>query len=162
MKTVRKMRGLSVEELAKRLNVGASTVRKIEANTERRADRATIGELFAFAAAMNVAPVHLLAPFEGGWPVELPSRDQVWAGRLRTWIKCGWPLREDDDPREFFRTVPPDEFEEKLVQAARRAPDEATPADQFYLPDAGALDQALDHRDDRWTLEPHRDREGER
>lgn len=161
VKAVRKLRGLTQEQLAKRLNMTRGTLAKIEANTEHRADGATVDELLSIAAALNVAPVHLLTPFEDDARVRVTGAGVFIAGRLRLWIRGGWPLRDDDDRGEYARTIPPSEFEQLMLQAARRRRDEGSPANEHYLPSVDTLDQALDHRDDRWTLEPHRDRQEE-
>lgn len=56
---IRRVRGLSQAELAKRIGVDRTTLNKIENGS--RAD-VSISQLFAFAEALGVAPVHLLTP----------------------------------------------------------------------------------------------------
>jgi transcriptional regulator with XRE-family HTH domain len=79
-----------------------------KAGKRRRA--VTVDELLAFAAALNVAPVHLLVP-----PDDFEVPYQVTAGitdgcsSVRAWIR-GITSLGDSDPRQFYTEVPRGEY----------------------------------------------------
>jgi transcriptional regulator with XRE-family HTH domain len=143
----RKTRGFTQERLAEELQdlglegFSQSMVAKVETD-HARAENLSVRRLLAFAMALNVAPVHLLTPDKGADRVQLDGREAVvYAGSLRTWIRGGWPLRDEDDRREFFAAIPEEEFNALLAQRERRAEGEGIPATEFYLPDAREEEQ---------------------
>ena len=119
---MRKRRDLTPADLAARCReLGAADLTEnVIENIESRSARAskhprpvTVDELMALAAALNVAPVHLLVPiddFRNDYQVtgEVSER----AGYIREWIRGRLPL-PGGDPREFFSEVPRTEYDWK-------------------------------------------------
>lgn len=133
----RKQRGLSQEALADRLqNLGIegfnqSMVAKVETDPSR-AENLPVRRLLAFAMALNVSPIHLMTPDDPGDAVALDGGAEVYAGEVRQWVRGYWPLR-NDDRREFFSSVPENEFEALVGQAATRNVGKGLPAPEFYV-----------------------------
>jgi hypothetical protein len=136
-------KGLSNEELGRRMaalgfpNVGRHAVRDIKAGKRK----VSLNEALALAWALEIAPVHLIVPFEAEEEVtpdadaeDVPPSDPPAAclavgDRLlmlpieaRSWI-AGRSVRHDDDhdvdrrrERSFYvENVPPDEREQHLA-----------------------------------------------
>ena len=84
-----------------------NTVTKLE--TGRRAN-VSVGELFALASVLDVAPVHLLVPFDDdAQPYQVTPTQVDAAGFVRDWIRGDWYLA-DTDLRNFFSELPDHEF----------------------------------------------------
>jgi transcriptional regulator with XRE-family HTH domain len=164
IREVREMRGLTQAELAERLEdlglQGASQpmVARMEKPDGARAANLGTSHLLAVAMALNVAPVHLLTPSEGGQRVQLPGCEPVldedgepvrgngdrvrtqpttvYGGRLRGWIRGQWPLRHgQDDDWDYYNAVPREERDALIELKRRRGPDEPLPATERYLRD---------------------------
>jgi transcriptional regulator with XRE-family HTH domain len=115
VRQVRKRRELTVPELAERCaaigapQLTAQAIYKIEGQREsatRSPRQVTVDELLALAAALNVAPVHLLVPVDdvaAPYDVTATVNQQAWA--VREWIRGTRPLFDDDDPREFYTEI---------------------------------------------------------
>lgn len=92
------------------------TIAKVEKGGTR-ANRAPLEEVLAFAAALGVAPVHLLAPLEDDATVQVTGAITAPAPRLRLWVRGGYPLR-DDDAERFVSEMPRSEVRALLHQRA--------------------------------------------
>lgn len=113
VREVRDRRGLTAEQLAERLvalgvNWQRSTVAKLE-NDKR--ENVTVTEWLALAAALNVAPVHLLIPPDAGEDdaYQVTPETQVAATTARDWIRGRHPL-PGARRREFAAEAPDDEW----------------------------------------------------
>jgi transcriptional regulator with XRE-family HTH domain len=115
VREVRGKRDLTIAGLAARCaelgapELTAQALYKLEGQ-RNRADRrprlVTVDELLILAAALNVAPVHLLVPPDDyREPYRLTSTLSEGAAYVRHWIRGVIPLR-DADPREYFAEVP--------------------------------------------------------
>jgi transcriptional regulator with XRE-family HTH domain len=145
IRTVRKMRALTQAELAERLrdlgdeSAEQAQISRIEKPNGTAAQNLSIHRLLLIASALNVAPVHLLAPddipqstdpdtgevryFEPGDPgpsaaakqrrIYLHRRTKLNGVELRAWIKGERPL-PGADPREYFSAIPWGEFQEMV------------------------------------------------
>jgi transcriptional regulator with XRE-family HTH domain len=136
VREVRVKRGLSGGKLADRMTaLGIRWDRSIVANLESgRRGQLSVDELLALAAALNVAPVHLLvAPEDYDAPYEVTPEVTYSASGVRAWIRGIHPLGDDGDPREFFAEVPRQEFY-AVQQGPPRKPDEP-----YGVPPAGYL-----------------------
>jgi transcriptional regulator with XRE-family HTH domain len=119
VREARDERGLSQAELAKRAHVERWTINRLEKGGGGRKD-VTLREVFEIAAALNVAPVHLLVPLDDEEPVEIvPGNDDerrvLPARKARAWIR-GERVLPGADPRAFARQVPESELR-ALVEA---------------------------------------------
>jgi transcriptional regulator with XRE-family HTH domain len=120
VRDVRTKRKLTVADLAERCAaIGApqltvQAIYKIEGqreSTTRPPRQVTVDELLALAAALNVAPVHLLvSPDDYLKTYRLTSGTSETAVYVRHWIRGSLPL-PDGDPREYFSEVPRTEYE---------------------------------------------------
>ena len=117
---MRKRRDWSPADLAARCaELGAAdltenVIENIESRSARASKRprpVTVDELLTLAAALNVAPVHLLvSPDDFVKPYRLTSGINTAAVYVRYWIRGFLPLGEAD-PREYFSEVPRTEYE---------------------------------------------------
>ncbi|WP_395105271.1 multiprotein-bridging factor 1 family protein [Actinomadura sp. SCN-SB] len=121
VREVRKRRGWTAAQLAARCTeagapeITASVVTDLETGrrdktTGRRRRNITVDELLALALALDVAPVHLLAPLKEGAYWVTPGR-AVKVGLLRHWIRGHEPLSDKTDRRTFFGEVPEQEWQ---------------------------------------------------
>lgn len=107
---LRKRRGMTQQDLADRLNhLGAQIDRTAVAKIEAGNRELALAELFAFALALDVAPVHLLVPIDSDEPIRLAPNLEASPYETRAWIRGAMPLFQD--PRAYFSTVPTTEFE---------------------------------------------------
>jgi transcriptional regulator with XRE-family HTH domain len=112
VREVRERRRMTAAKLAAemtRVGIGwdRNTVTKLE--TGRRAN-VSVAELLALASVLDVAPVHLLVPFDDdGQPYQVTPTQVEAAGFVRDWIRGDWYL-EDTDLRNFFSELPDHEF----------------------------------------------------
>lgn len=120
VRDVRKSQGLNASDLAQRcLDLGvphltAATISNIETGRRdddgRRRRTVSVDELFALAAALDVAPVHLLVPLNDEVPYQVhPGREEN-SYDVRDWVR-GLALLPGADPRVFWSEVPAIEFE---------------------------------------------------
>jgi transcriptional regulator with XRE-family HTH domain len=111
---VRKRRGWSQQELADRVTATGHrmhrlTVAKIESGGTR-AQNASIADVLALAAALDVAPLHLLVPLDDDAAVAITPKEVHRAAVVRGWIRGGRPLRMDYDALlEFLAEIPASE-----------------------------------------------------
>lgn len=118
---MRKRRDLSLGDLAARcaeIDPGRkwteNTIENIEGGRRRGGSHrraVTVDELLTLAAALNVAPVHLLvSPDDFLSSYQVTSEISAAAIYVRHWIRGVLPLAEAD-PREYFSEVPRTEYE---------------------------------------------------
>ncbi len=114
VREVRGKRHLTVAELADRCaeigapELTAQALYKLEGRRpgKLRPRPVTVDELLALAAALNVAPVHLLVPIDGfRESYQVTGGISARAAYVREWIRGRLPLR-DADLREFFSQIP--------------------------------------------------------
>lgn len=93
-----------------------ATLSKIENETSTRAN-ASIEDLLALSAALDVPPVHLLAPLRDDEIVQVTKTLQVTAPLARVWIRGRTHLRHllgvgnsPEDVLAFLSQLPADEF----------------------------------------------------
>jgi len=119
VREVRGKRHLTVAELAERcaaLGAPELTAQALYKLEQRRPGKlrprpVTVDELLALAAALNVAPVHLLVPPDDpGAPYPVTSKITTRRFSARAWIRGIGPIDPDADPREFYTEVPEGEF----------------------------------------------------
>ena len=112
VREVAKRRGLSVRELADRLEPIAPQLnpQAVLANLlAGRRKAVDVSELFALAMALDVAPVHLMAPIDDEWSIDVGGGRPCDATAVRNWVRGINPL-EDTDPRLYFSEVPLGEY----------------------------------------------------
>jgi len=114
VREIRQLRGLSQTELARRVPIDRTTLNKIERG--KRSDVA-ISQLFAFAEALEVAPVHLLSPRQTDEAVELTVGGRVVSGReAREWVRGIQPQFESGEEfAAWLLTLPRDEQLQFLI-----------------------------------------------
>lgn len=88
LRSLRLARGWSLDELAKRSNIGASTISRLE--TGRR--RIAIDQLVDLASALDTTVDHVLALEDQEDVVIRPARNQIGNGVIH------WPLNRPEDP----------------------------------------------------------------
>jgi hypothetical protein len=98
-------------------NLGAQTDRAAVAKVEVRRRGLSVDELFQYARALNVAPVHLVAPPDSDDPVSLGPNLECTPAEMRAWVRGKLPLFQD--PRVYFTEVPDDELPEGWVREPR-------------------------------------------
>lgn len=125
------MRAWSQQDLANRLEelkypMARSTITKIEGGG-KRAENASVTDVLALAAALGVAPVHLLVPLEDDVHLQITPGNELPAPLARAWIRGQLPIDftpAEDDLRTFLREQPKHELqalvERALVQAHMR------------------------------------------
>src|SRR5213592_2796553 len=91
IKEIRGRRRWTQQDLADRLcEIGWETHRLTIAKIEKggtRARNASLQEVLAIAAALNVAPVHLFVPLEDDASVEIAPKFVASAPRVREWVR---------------------------------------------------------------------------
>lgn len=150
---LRKRRGLTQEALAHRLAsefeypMHRATLAKIEAGSTR-GENVTVKDVFAIAAALNVAPVYLITPADDEAQLLVTPNTEAPGGRVRDWTIGSSVLQPDlDDEAEYFTTRPPAEMKQ-LLRAARGAPEsrarraQSAPAAQRVRAEPAASDDA--------------------
>jgi transcriptional regulator with XRE-family HTH domain len=119
----RKRRGWSQDELAERLTqVGHPADRALVAKIETGVRRnVTVTELFAFAVALDVPPVHLLAPLDDDATVAVTSKITPPAKAVRRWVRGEQPMWSArtgaGDWRAYLLAFPESELQQALEQA---------------------------------------------
>lgn len=111
VREVRKKRGWSAQRLAEELGrAGLKWDRSIVANLEsgRRAN-VSVEELLTLAYVLDVAPVHLLVPLDGGAYSVTPSWVVLNGSVVREWIRGNSPL-PSSNAKNYFGEVPDDEW----------------------------------------------------
>lgn len=119
IKEARKRRGWTQQQLADQLGVLRPTITKIEQGGDR-AKNFSVFDLFAFAVALGVAPVHLLVPLDDEAEVQIADGRDLPAPDARMWIR-GWLLLDDSDPQAWFDNLPRAEQEAFVKLAVARA-----------------------------------------
>ena len=154
IRQVRKRRGVSPADLAERCAAlgAADLTENVIENIESRSARAskrprpvTVDELLALAAALNVAPVHLLVPPDDyRKPYRLTSTVRETAVYVRHWIRGEIQL-PGADPREYFGEVPLTEY--KWADTAGTG---------WPLPPGWREEAPMAHVEDRWKRDGRR------
>jgi transcriptional regulator with XRE-family HTH domain len=112
IRAVRERRRMTAAKLAAEMTrVGIPWNRSIVAKLESgRRPNVSVAELFALASVLDVAPVHLLVPFDDDdQPYQVTPTQVEAAGFVRDWIRGDWYLA-DTDLRNFFSELPDHEF----------------------------------------------------
>lgn len=122
LRDVRALRRLGRNELAVLVAdlgvpMSAQVIKKIEQGG-RRAENVSLVELLAFAAALNVGPVHLLAPNDDAAAVAYPIGRPIEAAHLRGWLRGLVPLNPEGWA-EFARSWPGSELKRGLRLGTR-------------------------------------------
>jgi transcriptional regulator with XRE-family HTH domain len=156
VREVRERRGLSVQDLSERCaekagyELSAQALYNLENGRrdkdKRRRRLVTVEELLALSAALDVAPVHLLAdPEKTDDPYSVTDRVSAPASKVRSWVRGFEPLG-DTDPRTYFNEVPAVEWGNRPEQPGR---------DDWLWEIAGYLTRSagrLYRRDDRTVV----------
>jgi transcriptional regulator with XRE-family HTH domain len=122
MLALRKKRGLSAAELARRMKAAGIPWERIvvtKLETGRRAS-VSVDELLALSAVLNCPPVMLLTADERDHPdyehgrvvsnYRVTPTTATDMGHVRAWIRGATMLGDDDDPREYYGELPVDEY----------------------------------------------------
>lgn len=124
------MRSLTQEQLAdlvteiSGLPISRLVVRKIEEGGQR-AENVSLVELFAFAAALKIAPVYLMAPNEDDAIMTVPTRTEIRADNVRAWVRGDLALDYRDWP-DYIRAMPDSEMKRGLQKSRRPGIDVST------------------------------------
>jgi transcriptional regulator with XRE-family HTH domain len=119
IRQLRKRHAFTQQDLADRLNLlGAQTDRAAVAKVELGKRGLSLNELFQYAMALDVAPVHLVSPPDSDEPISLGPNMTVSPDEMRAWVKGDHPLAWQD-VRTYYSEVPEKEFRE--AQHAREA-----------------------------------------
>ena len=128
---------MSQQGLADRLNLlGGTFDRFMVAKVESGKREITLLEAFAFAYALDVAPVHLFVPTDSDEPISLGPKMNATPAEVRAWIRGEYPMFQD--PRVYFTTVPTSEFaaaHEALVVWQETAPIQVSTGDDDSAPE---------------------------
>jgi transcriptional regulator with XRE-family HTH domain len=112
VREVRQKRRLTAAQLAEQMTrVGVPWKRGVVAKLESGLREAvSVEELLALAYVLDVAPVHLLVPFDDdAQPYQATPMKVEAAGFVRDWIRGDWYL-DGTDVRGFFSELPEHEF----------------------------------------------------
>jgi transcriptional regulator with XRE-family HTH domain len=131
VREVREKRRMTTVDLAARCaelggpQLTVQTLYKLEGRREspksHRPRPVTVDELFALAAALNVAPVSLLVPPDGNKePYAVTSEVSASRFEVRFWVRGLTPLA-GGDPREYFAELPRDEWYQQWVAEGHTA-----------------------------------------
>jgi transcriptional regulator with XRE-family HTH domain len=132
VREIRTRRGWTQQKLAERLSelglpTDRTTVLKIEKGETTRARNVSLREALAIAAALEVAPVHLIAPLEDDVLVAVTDEHVITAKHLRGWIRAELFL-PGGTARGIAAGMPESElrrmFASRIAQAAALTPDE--------------------------------------
>jgi transcriptional regulator with XRE-family HTH domain len=130
VKEARTRRGWTQRQLAERLTdldypTDRTAVLRIE--TGKRAD-VRLSDVFAFALALDVWPLHLIVPLEDEAPIAVTPARVVAAPKARAWIR-GLAMLRGTDPSAVFAQLPESE-QRALIDAvlSRREKSELTRA----------------------------------
>lgn len=105
LREARNARGWTQDDLSRELSeLDAPMDRTTIAKLEKGQRQARIEELIAIAAALDVAPVHLLVPFDGAHSVALTPRLDVGTEKARRWIRGREPLKRSNQRFYWFQS----------------------------------------------------------
>lgn len=108
---------MTQQNLADRLSqLGARVDRTVVAKVEKGTRELSLAEAFQFAWALHVAPVHLFVPTDSDGPINLGPNMEASPAEMRAWIRGLQPLFQE--PRAYYSTVPPGEFERNVEDAS--------------------------------------------
>ena len=109
IRELRKRHGWTQQDLADVLNrLGAHTDRAAVARVELGKRGLSLNELFQYAQALNVAPVHMVAPPDSDEPVSLGPSMECTPAEMRGWVRGQLPIFQD--ARVYFSEVPKSEL----------------------------------------------------
>lgn len=133
VRRIRKGRGMTVADLAERCaQLGAATLTaqalyKLEGQREsagRRPRPVTVDELLVLAAALDIAPVNLLAGLDDSAPYPVTPSVSVPAVVARRWMR-GWPqsmgLPGITDQKRYMAQTPDSEDDVEYLTAGEYA-----------------------------------------
>jgi transcriptional regulator with XRE-family HTH domain len=111
VREVRQKRSLTAAQLAEQMTrVGVPWKRGVVAKLESGLREAvSVEELLALAYVLDVAPVHLLVPFDDKTPYRATPTQVEPAGAIRDWVRGAWYI-DGVDVRGFFSELPDHEF----------------------------------------------------
>ena len=117
IRQLRKRHAFTQQDLADRLNLlGAHTDRAAVAKVELGKRGLSLNELFQYAMALDVAPVHLVASPDSDDPISLGPNMECTPDEMRAWVRGQRPFLWQD-VRTYYSEVPKKEFED--AQRAR-------------------------------------------
>jgi transcriptional regulator with XRE-family HTH domain len=147
IRELRRHRGMTQQGLADRINfLGAPIDRTAIAKIEKGSRELTLSEAFAFAWALDVAPVHLFVPTDDEDPIHIGPNMEAPPAEMRAWIRGDRPMFQD--PRVYFSMVPKSEFRAGYGAAH----DAAAPISIDTEAVTGAQTAQTDHTIDKWEL----------
>ncbi|MGW2587987.1 helix-turn-helix domain-containing protein [Streptomyces virginiae] len=123
---LRRLKDWTAAELGERMaSLGVPWDRSIVANLENgRRKSVSVSEWLALAVALDVAPVHLLVPPEGGRYRPTPELEYE-ASTVRAWIRGEEPL-PGVDPRTFRMEAPEGEWSDPDLPEQAQSENDAT------------------------------------
>lgn len=136
LRDVREQKQLTQAQLSELLaelgvSIHRATIAKIE-NGGTRAENISVRDLLAFAAALNVAPLHMICPFEDDVLLAITRTVAAVPSQARGWIRGNNTLRPEDDAQFFYTHIPRVEFD-LLLEQARRTPGGPRPLASLYV-----------------------------
>jgi transcriptional regulator with XRE-family HTH domain len=115
IRELRKRHAWSQQDLADVLNhYGAHTDRAAVAKVELGKRGLSANELFLYALALDVAPVHLVSPPDSDEPLSLGPNVELSPKEMRAWVRGQWPVSPVQDPRLYYSQVPRHELPPEL------------------------------------------------
>lgn len=123
VRAIREARGLTLRDLATRLQaLGVRIHHNGIGNVEKGDRRLDVSELFAFAYALDVSPLHLMVPadHDAGGVAVTPDVILAKSGNLRRWMRGHVPLAGQRGSRYYEIAVPLSEhdFDSFMVEQA--------------------------------------------
>jgi transcriptional regulator with XRE-family HTH domain len=130
IRELRKRHGWTQQDLADELNrIGAQTDRAAVAKVELGQRGLSLDEMFRYALALDVAPVHLIVPVDDDERLMLGANFvDCTPTELRAWIRGERPFHPQQNTRIYFSEVPEREFDRRLAEVwgeATETPPEA-------------------------------------
>jgi transcriptional regulator with XRE-family HTH domain len=139
VREARKRKNWTQKQLAERLaGLGQSFDQSRVAKVENGQIALTpLRDVFAFAMALDVAPIHLIVPLEDEMPAEITPKYDVPAPVAREWIRGNAPLpRMRNYPGTDMRMFLAERAEEEvrqMIRTALRGKVPATPLEALLL-----------------------------
>jgi transcriptional regulator with XRE-family HTH domain len=123
VRAIRDARGLTLRDLATRLQaLGLRIHHNGIGSVEKGIRRLDVSELFAFAYALDVSPLHLMVPADddAGGVAVTPDVILTKSGNLRRWMRGHVPLAGQRGSRYYEIAVPRsgDDYDSFMVEQA--------------------------------------------
>ena len=123
---IRSAQGLTVDQLAARCeelgltDFNSTLITAIEIGRKKSV---TVNEWIQLAAALNVAPIHLLVPMDSDQETWVGEKRSYPAADVRRWVQGSMPL-DFTNSRTYFTQAPEEQWAEftQQAQAAASAP----------------------------------------